>query len=328
MAERSERHVVVAAHGHCFDGLASAVMFTHLRQTTSQRPLRFSYKSCGYGPNMQNVPERWLRGDENAIVDFRYTPSSRLTWYFDHHVTAFATPEQERDALGKSDRYFYDPGYGSCTKLIADIGESRYGVRFDRFEELITWANRIDSASFESAEAAADRSEPIMQLAAVVEQKGDGDLLTMLAPRMLQEPIGELARSSEIQKLWAPIGAAAELTHQRIARGIERRGDVAWVDLHEAPLEASGKFVSYALCPDATYSVALIRMKQHYKVSVGYNPWSGHERRHDIAALCRSHGGGGHPVVGAVSVALDRLDEAQRIALAIVDDLNRAPAGR
>jgi hypothetical protein len=322
VAER-DKHVVVAAHGHCFDGLVSAALFTHLRKTTAQRPLRFSYRSCGYGPNMQSVPERWLRGDENAIVDFRYTPSPKLTWYFDHHVTAFASDEQQRDALAKSERYFYDPGYGSCTKLIADIGAARYGVRFDRYEELIRWADRIDSASFESAEAAADRAEPVMQLAAVVEQLGDGDLLSRLAPRLLVEPLGDVARSDDIQELYAPIGAAQDLTWERIARGLERRGDVAYVDLHEAPLEASGKFVSYAVCPDALYSVSLVRMKQHYKVSVGYNPWSGRERRHDIAALCRRYGGGGHPVVGAVSVALDRLDEARRIALALVEELNR-----
>ena len=32
-------------------------------------------------------------GDENAIVDFKYSSSPRLTWWFDHHQSAFLSPE-------------------------------------------------------------------------------------------------------------------------------------------------------------------------------------------------------------------------------------------
>ena len=32
-------------------------------------------------------------GDENAIVDFKYSSSPKLTWWFDHHQSAFLTPE-------------------------------------------------------------------------------------------------------------------------------------------------------------------------------------------------------------------------------------------
>ncbi len=31
-------------------------------------------------------------GDENAIVDFKYSASPRVTWWFDHHQSAFLTP--------------------------------------------------------------------------------------------------------------------------------------------------------------------------------------------------------------------------------------------
>ena len=36
-----------------------------------------------------------LDGDENAIVDFKYAASEKLTWWFDHHESAFLTPEDE-----------------------------------------------------------------------------------------------------------------------------------------------------------------------------------------------------------------------------------------
>jgi hypothetical protein len=77
-------------------------MFTHLRKRTAQASLRFRYLSCGYGPNLQTIPEKWLSGDENAIVDFRFTASTRVTWYFDHHVTAFANEAQRKTALSET----------------------------------------------------------------------------------------------------------------------------------------------------------------------------------------------------------------------------------
>lgn len=317
----ADKHIVVAAHGHCFDGLVSAAMFTFLRNRLDKQSLRFSYKSCGYGPNMQVVPERWLKGDENAIVDFRYTASKKLTWYFDHHPTAFANDEQQRAAVEQK-RVHFDASYGSCTKLIRDVGTRTYGVDFSRFDELVEWADRIDSASFETAAAAVDRSTPVMQLAAVVEQHGDGDLYQHLAPRIVVESADSLAESAYVQSRWKALAEAQRKTRERIASRLERRGDVAYVDLHDSPLPGSGKFVAYAVAPECRYAVSLIRMKKHLKVSIGYNPWSPKERTHDVAAICRRHGGGGHAVVGAFAVPLDKVDDAQRLAQEVVDELN------
>ena len=73
------RDILVATHGHCFDGMASAALFTHLaRALEPGQDLAFRYKSCGYGPGMQRIPEGWLDGQESAILDFRYTPSEKL----------------------------------------------------------------------------------------------------------------------------------------------------------------------------------------------------------------------------------------------------------
>src|SRR5271154_2741636 len=88
------RHIVVATHGHCFDGLCSAVMFTRLmRHLHPGEELSFTYRGMGYGPGQNGVDPSVLAGEDNAILDFRFTISPKLTWYFDHHVSAFSTPE-------------------------------------------------------------------------------------------------------------------------------------------------------------------------------------------------------------------------------------------
>jgi hypothetical protein len=112
------------------------------------------------------------------------------------------------------------------------------------------------------------------------------------------------------------------LARARVAERAERHDAVVYVDLHDAPLGSSGKFYHYAVQPDAQYSVSVIRMKQHFKLSVGHNPWTKEPRQHDIAEICRRFGGGGHPDVGAVSFALDKLDEVLRVAKLVVAELN------
>jgi len=49
-------------------------------------------------------------------------------------------------------------------------------------------------------------------------------------------------------------------------------------------------------------------------------------RAHDIAKLCERYGGGGHPVVGAVTLPPGRLDEARRIAAEITAALRVEPS--
>ncbi len=59
------------------------------------------------------------------------------------------------------------------------------------------------------------------------------------------------------------------------------------------------------------------------KVSVGTNPWSSKPRTHNIAAICERYGGGGHPVVGAVSLGPGELPKARAIAAEIVAELQQ-----
>src|SRR5262249_29371608 len=160
---------------------ASAVLFTRLARALAAGregggAPTFRYKSCGYGPGMQMIPEAWLDGDENAILDFRYTASKRVSWDFDHHVTGFCSPAEHDAALGAASaspegrpQVFWEPTYGSCAKLIADVARERFGVDMAPLAELCSWADVIDTAHFPSAEAATDPNEPVLQLAAVIE---------------------------------------------------------------------------------------------------------------------------------------------------------------
>jgi hypothetical protein len=102
--------------------------------------------------------------------------------------------------------------------------------------------------------------------------------------------------------------------------GKEKDG-VVLVDLTDRVIDVAGKFVTYALFPGSAYSVLVTRSKSKCKISIGFNPWSKAPRKHNIAAICERWGGGGHPVVGAISLPVDQVAKAQEIARTVVAEL-------
>ena len=323
------RRVVVATHGHCFDGLCSAVMFTRLLQHVhAGEKLTFAYYAAGYGPGQNGVDPALLKGDINAILDFRFSVADRLSWYFDHHVSAFPTVADRqtydtsvREHPGAERRMFHDGAYSSCTKLIADVGREQFGLDSAPMAELVRWADLIDSASFPNAEMAVARREPELQLMTVVEHMGNDAFLMETVPRLLTEPLSEVARAKEVQAAYLPM----QVGHERFVEDVKRAavvvGSVVLVDLTGELLEVAGKFVTYALFPASAYSVLVTRSRSKCKISIGYNPWSNLPRRHNIAEICERHGGGGHPVVGAVSLPVADVDRARSLAREIATEL-------
>ena len=316
------RTVVVATHGHCLDGLASAALFTRLlRHVEGDRELSFKYFSMGYGPNENGVPDRLFNGDENVILDYRFSANEKLTWYFDHHVSAFATDAEKaafasRAERGKTDRYFHDGAYGSCTKLIADVGAAQFGLDSSPVTELVAWADMIDRAAFPSAKMAVDKNEPVLKLMTVVEHLADATFLEKTVPILLEHGIVALADMPEIRTAYVPFEEQQHGFVKLVEENAEVVGAAVLVDLTRCDLDSAPKFVTYALFPDRAYSVVVTRSKKKCKLSIGYNPWCGIPRTHDIAKICERHGGGGHPVVGAISLPADEASVTRAATLA------------
>jgi hypothetical protein len=324
--------VVVATHGYCFDGLCSAVMFTRLLRHVERAPLRFTYAGCGYGPGSNGVDPKVLAGDVNAILDFRFSPAPQLTWFFDHHVTSFQgegnlEAYEARAAVAAPERrFFHDGKYGSCTKLIADVGARSFGLDPAPSANLVKWADMIDSASFPSAEFAVERKDPVLQLMALVEQGGDDAFLARMVPRLLEEPLEDVARAADVVAAYSPLREQQEAFIAMVRAAARESGGVVFVDLSDRVIEVAAKFVTYALFPKSAYSVLVSRSKSKCKISIGYNPWSNVPRLHNVAAICQRWGGGGHPVVGAITLPAGDVARTKEIAASIAAELATTPA--
>jgi hypothetical protein len=314
---------VVASHGHCFDGLSSAVLFTRLIQSLHSKQVDLEYRACGYGTGQLKADDSVLTGDDNAILDYRFWPSSKLSWYFDHHRTAFQGSADRAvfDAREAGGKYFFDATYSSCTRLIADVAREQFGLVDPTLTELVRFADVVDSARFESPERAIDRSDPLMRLVSVVEHYGDDAFYKKWVPELLQKPLSELSTSGFVNERYRPLGQKHERFIERVRNTARLCGRVVFVDLTEGILESVGKFVTYALYPESVYSVIVGRLKNGPKISVGYNPWSGKPLDVDISAICARFGGGGHPVVGGIAFATNEVDRARVVARQIADEL-------
>jgi hypothetical protein len=104
-----------------------------------------------------------------------------------------------------------------------------------------------------------------------------------------------------------------------LVRGRARLEDgVVFFDVADQDVGALNKFISYDLFPEARYAVSVSKHPSRAKISVGSNPWARERRTHDLARICERYGGGGHPVVGAVSFPAEELERARTVAREIV----------
>jgi hypothetical protein len=315
-------------HDKCFDGACSASLFTRFHRECVKTADSFSYHGLVHRAGAL-FDERDFVNGENAIVDFKYAASPRVTWWFDHHQSAFLTPEDQKDfEAGQADgsqrmRKFFDPNYVSCTSLIADMGRINFGFDTAPMSELIKWADIVDGARYESAKAAVEMAEPAMKLTMVIESAPDHSLVPRLIPLLTEMSLQQVLDQSFVQELVGPLmerhWAALELIRSRAE--VER--GVITFDITDQPTEGYNKFIPYYLHPEATYNVGLSKSSFRAKVSVGTNPWTplGAAELVNLAAICERYGGGGHARVGAISFPPDLEDEARKAAREIVAEL-------
>jgi len=309
-------------HGNCFDGVSSAAIFAKFYQAKID-----SDAEIVYTPTMHRAGNAFDReqfdGDENAIVDFKYAASDKLTWWFDHHESAFLTPEDEAHfSADKSGKKFLDPTRKSCTEFIADVAEHKFGFNVEPVRSLVHWAHIIDGALYESPAQCVELKEPALQLMQVIESDPDDLFIEQIIRELTNRSLEEVASSPEVLRRFEPILRQHQETLEAIKRKATYANHVVQFDLVDEGYEGFNKFIPYYLYPETTYSVALTRGAQRTKISVGSNPWAPKPRTHNIAKICERYGGGGHAVVGAVSFKPEEVEEARAAVKEIVAELS------
>ncbi len=309
-------------HDRCFDGAASAALFSRFYRERINSHSEFLFTGMTHRAT-KPFEGHVFDGDENVIVDFKYSPSPRVTWWFDHHQSAFLTPEDAAHFhADRNGQKFYDSNYKSCTKLLADVTSTKFGFDVEPVSELVHWGDIIDGAQFSTPESAVELAYPATQLALVIEAAPEPGLASRLIPELVRRPLGEIVKLPMVSN---HLGALLE-RHKRSVELLRQRAEahdaVVFFDVSDLELEGYNKFIPYLLFPHCRYSVGVSASTTRAKVSLGSNPWNPDAAEKNLASLAEEFGGGGHPRVAAISFAPGEIERARQVALAIVGRLH------
>src|ERR1035441_3436206 len=197
--------VRVLYHDHCFDGAASAAFFSRFIRGAFYPDTGFAYTGMAHRAS-QIFEDTLFDGDENAIVDFKYSSNRKLTWWFDHHQSAFLTPEDaehfRRDTSGRKLSY---PAYKSCTSFINTVARERWGFQAPDLDDLVKWSLIIDGAQYPDARTAVELGAPAMKLTLVIEAAKGSDIVQKIIGWMQRSQLAEILAEPEIQAFYQPL---------------------------------------------------------------------------------------------------------------------------
>ena len=311
-------------HDKCFDGASSAALFSRFYRERIRGDVDFEFTGLVHRAGAL-FDEKQFDGDENAIVDFKYSSSPNITWWFDHHESAFLTPaDAEHFEQDQSNRKFYDPAFKSCTSFIAMIAQQRFGFDPAPVADLVHWTDVIDGALYEDAKTAVEMQAPAMKLTMVIESAPDHGFVPNLIPLLATKSLGEILDEPFVAPLLPPLLKRHELSIGILKERSECKDATIFFDVTDHDLEGYNKFIPYYLHPESVYSVGLSKSSFRVKVSVGSNPWAPQEPEVNLARICERYGGGGHARVGAISFPVNQHTAAIRASEEIVSELRAA----
>lgn len=311
-------------HDRCFDGAASAALLSRFIEDCYYPQASLLFQGLPHSPNFAWRPQQF-DGDENAIVDFRYCPYPCVTWWFDHHQSAFLSAEDEQHfRQTRSEHKVLDTTFPSCAGLIAESVLRSHGYCAPDLRRLVEWADIIDGAKYPNAQAAVDLELPANRLKLVLEQAGNPADRELIVKKLRSIPFDEVLADGPLKSLAEQLCEQQVRSTNLLRSRAEHRHATVFVDLTSLKEAHFNKFMPYQLFPDVRYVVCLTRAAQWLKISLGSNPWKREGCSRNLATLAERFGGGGHPNVAGITLQGFSIDQARALASKIVDELRSA----
>ena len=314
----------VLYHDHCFDGAASAAFFSRFIAGAIHPDAEFRYTGMAHKASQTVRSRRCSMATKtpSSISNTRSDP--RLTWWFDHHQSAFLNAEDaEHFRRDTSGRKLYDPSYKSCTVVhLPTVACDRFGFHAPDLDDLVHWSLIIDGAQYPDARTAVELGAPAMKLTLVIEA-AKGSRHRAEDHRLDAAPAagGDHRGAGDPGAVRAAVPAAPGIDRSDPASA--RGRTTAWCSSTWRATTSRATTSSFrTTCfPTSTYTVSVSPSSFRTKISVGSNPWTPVEPKHNLATICERYGGGGHARVGAISLSPGELEQAREIAAEIVAEL-------
>lgn len=315
------RTLKIFFHDNCFDGVSSAALFARFyREVIDTRiqvvPVGMAHRE---GDPFAEVA---FDADDHACVDFRFSAEPALRWWFDHHATAFQPPAL-RDIFEErhSPTQFFDPTSPSCAGLIERTLATTWSWQPPpHLRELAEWANRVDALDYPSAAEAVSLASHAQKLSVFLSNATTADTAKVIG-WLTDRSLAEVAAEPEVIACAAKVLAEREATLAELRRVAVARGDVMVMDLLDLPGARAPGLLGYYLFPECRYVVSANASPAAVRVSAGHNPWIGKKPTHHVGELCQRFGGGGHAVVGGVTLAPHEVERGRAVMLEMAEIL-------
>jgi hypothetical protein len=284
-------------HYPCFDGVISSVLAWEFLE---RQGWKFT-KICPVGYGLRSSwPLKRLQAP-CAIVDFLYHPDAQF--WADHHLTTFVTPELRRDFEKRTDPWlFRDEHAGSCAAVLwrnlAGAVEER-----DRYQEMVNWADKVDSARYATVNEAILGDAPALQIYFSLTAGGSDSYCEFLIRALRTQSLSQAAQHPEVRTRFERVHAMLKAGLNRFQESVrlEEDGRVAFFDIEATEHDIVSRYAPFYYFPEARYSIGMIRYKDGAKITAMRNPWREFESV-PLGPIFERHGGGGHVRVGSVIV--------------------------
>jgi len=298
-------------HGACFDGLISGVLVRTFLESEK-------HSIRDFVPVNYELRKSWLSAPLKtpaAVVDFLYHPDA--AFWADHHSTAFLSIGARNDFLRRRSKtcLLYDDTSGSCASLLRNSLASRIPDG-ERYREAVSWAEKIDTADYVSADEAIWGDSPALRIKQSLSLENELSYYRLLLSEIRK---GDL---SGVAKL-APVAERSDEVRRRITAGYERarkdvhlNGTVAIMNVLLMKDDIVSRYVPYKVFPQARYSIGIVHCDGETRITAMRNPWI-QFCSVPIGKILEPFGGGGHQRVGSVILP----EERAQLTPTIVDRL-------
>ncbi len=308
-------------HSPCFDGIVSGVLAWDLLETQESLHIEEFH-----AVNYQSRSE-WLStklSPNTIVLDFLYHPDAGF--WADHHSTTFLTQEAQKDYENRRSQWLiYDKRSGSCASLLWRHFLAAFGYRNQRYQNLVDWADRIDSARYASVEQAIFGKEPALQINLSLAGDDGAEYCTNLLKLLKSETLEYVAALPQVQEKSAHAESLIRAGMRRFVKGSRLEADGIVVYIVDSADVIISRYAPYYIFPDARYSVGLMISPDGASIRAMRNPWR-EFRSVPLGEIFSRFGGGGHQRVGAVIFPLERAAEARPILEQILSEMRKEDA--
>lgn len=268
-----------------FDGIASAALLLAAFDEALPADCRSVSYSCDRRSWLEN---RLPRG--TAVVDFLFHPDAAI--WFDHHAGPFPEGGTRRGPF-----CHWDPNAPSCAGLVA----RRFALG-GRWAELAGWADKIDSARWDSPQESLDDRIPAVRVYLSLMGDGFEAFAVRLIALLLEGGLTSAAGSDVVRSRAAIAKRLLDAGMGHLREHVQYRDSVAVVECERnSQPYVVPRYGAYTLFPDASYVLLSQQQSEGWKVTLSRNPWRAVAGPH-LGSLFTALGGGGHRDVGAINV--------------------------